>query len=102
MPKRIAIGELSAAIKSAVEQVLEKKGALGVEKIWVGFVAPEAIATLENAEKVAAVIAKESHASVTPSVAQIAESGGGAPAARGAPRPVRIIGLIHDPNVSAR
>ena len=45
MSKHVPLGELEAAVQSAVEQVLGKKGAVPIDQLWVGFVAPENIAT---------------------------------------------------------
>lgn len=56
MPKHVPLGELEVAVQSAVEQVLGKKGAVPIDKLWVGFVAPESIATQQLANEVAAKI----------------------------------------------
>jgi hypothetical protein len=53
MPKHVPLGELEAAVHSAVEQVLGKKGAVPIDQLWVGFVAPEAVATQQLANEVA-------------------------------------------------
>jgi hypothetical protein len=90
-PPRVPLKELSAAVQNAVEQVLGKHGALGIDKIWVGFVAPDKIATVENAGKIAALMGKETGATLTPSVGQIAGKGA---ALVGQP-PGHICGYIH-------
>ena len=56
MPKPVPLGELEVAVQSAVEQVLGKKGAVPIGQLWVGFVAPENIATQQLANEVAAKI----------------------------------------------
>lgn len=56
MPKHIPVGELEVAVQSAVEQVLGKEGAVPIDKLWVGFVAPENVATQQLANGVAAKI----------------------------------------------
>jgi hypothetical protein len=60
--------------------------------LWVGFVAPESIATEETAAKVASRLGIKGQ----PSVAQIAAAPGVGEAAR-LPNPVRIIGLVYNP-----
>jgi hypothetical protein len=56
MPKPVPLGELEVAVQSAVEQVLGKKGAVPIGQLWVGFVAPENIATQQLANEVAAKV----------------------------------------------
>jgi hypothetical protein len=56
MPKHVPLGELEVAVQNAVEQVLGKKGAVPIDQLWVGFVAPENIATQQLANEVAAKI----------------------------------------------
>jgi hypothetical protein len=53
MSKYVPLGELEVAVQSAVEQVLGKKGAVPIGQLWVGFVAPENIATQQLANEVA-------------------------------------------------
>ena len=55
---RIALGEL-AVDQSAVEQALSKHGAVPVEKLWVGFVVADNIATPASAQQVATVLASQ-------------------------------------------
>jgi hypothetical protein len=93
----IPLGELAAAVQNAVEQALSKHGAVSVDKLWVGFVAPEAIATSESAQKVASLLSKEGGIKAEPSVGQL-----GVIAAGGAQEhavPQRIIGLIFNPKL---
>ena len=42
---RVPLNELAAAVQNAVEQTLAKHGTVPIEKLWVGFVAPDKIAT---------------------------------------------------------
>ena len=42
----IKLEELAAAVQTAVQQTLAKHGAVPINQLWVGFVAPEAIATV--------------------------------------------------------
>jgi hypothetical protein len=56
MPKHVPLGELEVAVHSAVEQILGKKGAVPVDQLWVGFVAPEAVATQQLANEIATKI----------------------------------------------
>jgi hypothetical protein len=53
MSKHVPLGELQVAVQNAVEQALGKKGAVPIDKLWVGFVAPDNIATQELANEVA-------------------------------------------------
>ncbi|HVO98863.1 MAG TPA: hypothetical protein VMT15_12385 [Bryobacteraceae bacterium] len=98
MPKHVPLNELAVAVQSAVEQVLGKHGAVPIDKLWVGFVAPENIATQENATKIAAQIGKEAGVTAHASVGQL-----GAPKAAGAVQtealrlPGHIIGLVYQP-----
>jgi hypothetical protein len=56
MSKPVALGELQAAVHSAVENILGKKGAVSIDHLWVGFVAPENIATQQLANEIATKI----------------------------------------------
>ena len=101
MPKHpVPLNELAAAVQSAVEQVLGKHGAGPIDKLWVGFVAPENIASQENANKIATQLGKEAGVSAQGSVAQL-----GAPAATGGVHtgalkpPGHIIGLVFQPKL---
>jgi hypothetical protein len=80
-------------VQNAVEQVLGKHGALGIDKLWVGFVGPDNIATLANAGKVAAIMGKETGQKLTPSVGQLGGAAGGA--TQGLTAPGHICGYIH-------
>jgi hypothetical protein len=72
-PKYVPLGELEVAVQSAVEQVLGKKGAVPIDQLWVGFVAPENIATQQLANEIASKVggpgAIGSIASVVPAAA---------------------------------
>ncbi|MBV8843526.1 MAG: hypothetical protein JO307_12015 [Bryobacterales bacterium] len=105
MPDRpVPLTELAAAVQNAVQQVLAKEGAVPVDKLWVGFVAPENIATEANASKVAEQLGKEAGVKVQGSVASLAQAGqqqagqqqAGQQQAGAAPgRPGHIIGLVY-------
>jgi hypothetical protein len=75
MPKHVPLGELEAAVQSAVEQVLGKKGGLSIDKLWVGFVAPESIATQQLANEVAAKIGGPGAVGSVGSAVQVAGGG---------------------------
>jgi len=97
----IPLNQLATEIQNAVEQILGKHGAVPVDKLWVGFVAPDNIANIENADKLAAQLAKGSGVQAQGSVAQLAASAGGqadtqeaGPQVPGRPR---IIGLVYSP-----
>jgi hypothetical protein len=98
-PPTVPLKELTTAVQSAVQQVLAKHGAVDVGHLWVGFVAPDAIANEANALQVAQALGKGAGGlAVTPSVAQLSATG--APAA-GEKLPIppkgHIIGLIYSP-----
>ena len=102
----VPLNELAAAVQSAVEQVLGKHGAVPVDKLWVGFVAPDNVATQENAAKLAAQLGKEAGVRAQGSVAQqiAAPVQAGGQAAREAHpqavKPGHIIGLVFAPKVA--
>lgn len=93
---RVPLSELTAAVENAVQQTLAKHGAVPIEKLWVGFVAPEAVANEKAAGEVAAVLAREAGVAAHGSVAQIGATAGKAGEALAPSH--RIIGLIWDPN----
>jgi len=88
-PPHVALKDVPAAVKSSVEQLLERNGVRGVDKIWVGFVAPDAMRA--QAEKAAAAIAHEAGGQV--SIAELGAAGGAH--AQAAVGPHRIFGYIH-------
>lgn len=91
----VPLKELTAAVQNAVEQVLGKHGAVPIDKLWVGFVAPENVASQENADKIAVQLGREAGATVHGSVAQL-----GSPSASGGAHtealklPGHIIGIV--------
>lgn len=96
MPNRLSLGNLPAAVKSAVDLVLEQKGVKGVDHIWIGFVAPDSIAP-EKANAIAHHISAAIGLKGTPSVAQQVEAATGGIQTRALHLPPRIIGLVIDP-----
>lgn len=101
----VPLNELAAAVQSAVEQVLGKHGAVPVDKLWVGFVAPDNVATQENAAKLAAQIGRaggvQAQGAVAQEIAAPAQAGGQA-AQKTHPqalKPGHIIGLVFNPKV---
>lgn len=84
-PPHVALKDLPLAVKSSVEQLLERNGVRGVDHIWVGFVAPDAM--LAQAEKAAEAIAHAAGGQV--SSAQVGAAAGGQV------KPPRIFGYIH-------
>jgi hypothetical protein len=104
MSHHVPLNELAVAVQSAVEQVLGKHGAVPIDKLWVGFVAPDTIANEANAQKIAAALGKQAGVHTQAAVAQevIAAHPGGqhaAPATAALPRPGHIIGLVFNPKV---
>jgi hypothetical protein len=100
MPHRVPLENLYVAVQNAVEQVIAKHGGGPIEKLWVGFVAPE-VAKINEAEFAREVASKIAlGAGVTPSVGQLAASAAGA--AEPAILPHHILGLIFDPNAAKK
>jgi hypothetical protein len=100
MSHHVPLNELAVAVQSAVEQVLGKHGAVPIDKLWVGFVAPDIIATEANAQKVAAVLGKEAGVHVQAAVAEefIAPPAAAQHEVRAAiQKPGHIIGLVYSP-----
>jgi hypothetical protein len=91
----IRLDELAAAVQTAVQQTLAKHGAVPINQLWVGFVAPETIANLENANKVATTLAKETGA--VGAAGSIAQLGAAGPGATPSIKPGHLIGLIYKP-----
>ena len=89
-PPRIPLHEVTAAVQNAVKQVLEEKGLAGIDRLWIGFVAPENLATIENAGAVAKALGSGAHD--TPSVVPLT---GAHPGAAPAITPPRLCGYIH-------
>jgi hypothetical protein len=90
-PPRIPLHEVTAAVQDAVKRALEERGLADIDQLWIGFVAPDNVATLENADKIAKALGSAAHG--TPQVGQLTgASAGAAPAAR----PPRLCGYIHD------
>lgn len=89
-PPRIPHHELTAAVQSAVQQVLQEKGIAGIDHLWIGFIAPDKVATIENATAVAKALGSGAHG--TPSVGQL--TGAPAGAAPTVTQP-RLCGYIH-------
>jgi hypothetical protein len=97
---QIPLNELSAAVQNAVKQVLGQHGGTTLEHLWVGFVAPENVATQENAAKIAELIGKGAGGQVQASVGQVAASvGAQAGAAQALNKPGHIIGLVFAPKL---
>jgi hypothetical protein len=93
VPKHVPLGELEVAVQNAVEQVLGKKGGLSIDKLWVGFVAPESIATQQLANEVAAKIGGPG---AVGSVGSLAATAGGAERTEALTK-LHICGYIHKP-----
>jgi L-alanine-DL-glutamate epimerase-like enolase superfamily enzyme len=95
----VPLNQLVSAVESAVEQVLGKHGAVPVDKLWVGFVAPENLATQENAAKLATALGREAGVNAQPSVAQLSTTGAVAGQAHEAhaAKAGHIIGIVYAP-----
>ena len=98
-PQTVPLQALTVAVQNAVKQVLAQHGAVDVGHLWVGFVAPDTIATQENALKVAQALGRTEAggANVQASIAQLSAGVG---AEKGViPPKGHIIGLIYAPKV---
>ncbi len=94
----VPLRELAAAVQSAVEQTLGKHGAVPIDKLWVGFVAPEAVATEDAANKIATKLGHQAGVKVQSSVAQLGAAAGSQTAHQAKlPAGHKIIGLIFEP-----
>lgn len=92
-PKYVPLGDLEVAVQNAVEQALGKKGAVPIGQLWVGFVAPESIATQQLANEVASKVGGPG---------AIGSIGSVGPAAAGGQKKeavtnLHILGYIHKP-----
>ena len=92
---RVPLNELAVAVQNAVQQALAKHGAVPIDQLWVGFVAPEQIANAESAAAVAGLLGKEAGVHAQASVGQLGAAAVGQ--AKAAVVPHRIIGLIFEP-----
>jgi hypothetical protein len=92
MPDAVPLTQLAVAVQDAVKRVLAQHGAVPIDQLWVGFVAPDKIANQENANKLAAFIGKEAGVQAQGSIAQV--TAGPQQAQAPAARPGHIIGLV--------
>ncbi len=93
---RIPLNEIAVAVQNAVQQTLAKHGDVPIDQLWVGFVAPDKIATAESARLVTTALGQAEGIHVQPSVGQLSAGVAGAEEALKVPH--RIIGLIYNPN----
>ena len=103
MPPHIPLNELAVAVQNAVEQVLGKHNAVPIDKLWIGFVAPENIATAELASKLANTLGREGGVHGQGSIGTLGASavGGVAVEAAKLPHPPgHIMGLVYSPKVT--
>jgi hypothetical protein len=95
MPKYVPLTELEVAVQSAVDQVLGKAGKVPIGQLWVGFVAPEKIATQELANEIAS---KVGGPGAVGSIGSVVGATQGGAHKEELPLPnVRICGYIHQP-----
>jgi len=99
---KIPLSQLSVAIESAVEQALGKKGIGPIDQLWVGFVAPDTVATMENAQKVATLVSHESGIHVQAANAQSAAPAAGAVHTAALTNPHHILGFVYSPKAAAK
>ena len=98
MPNKVPLNELAVAVQSAVDQVLAKHGAVPIDKLWVGFVAPDVLQINQaDATKIASHIATgpAAHASVV--TLPVGTTGVLAEAIQ---KPGHIIGLVYQPKLA--
>jgi len=99
MPPHVPLNEVGVAIQSAIERILAKHNDVPIDKLWIGFVAPENVATQANAAKIASEIGHEAGVTAHASVGTLAAP---APVAGGVQTeamklPGHIIGLVFQP-----
>jgi hypothetical protein len=92
-PKYVPLGELEVAVKNAVQQALGKAGAVPIDQLWLGFVAPDNIATQQLANEIASKVGGPGAVGSVGSVAGAAQGGAHKEAATN----LRILGYIHKP-----
>lgn len=98
----IQLENLAVAVQNAVQQVLAQHGAVSVDKIWVGFVAPENLATIQNANNVAAVLGKEGGVQAVGSVGQLSAAGAAGTQGAGIIKPPgHIMGIVYASKLKA-
>jgi hypothetical protein len=98
MPPTVPLNEVAVAVQNAVQQVLGKHGIGPIEKLWVGFVAPDNIGNQQDvAAKLAATLGREGGVQATPSVGEIEGTAGAAAATTAAIPHVKIVGLVFKP-----
>ena len=93
-PKYVPLGDLEVAVQNAVEQALGKKGAVPIGQLWVGFVAPENIATQQLANEIASKVGGPGAIGSIGSVGPVAAAGG---QKKEAVTNLHILGYIHKP-----
>jgi len=98
MPPPLHINQLATAVQNAVEQTLAKHGAVPIDKLWIGFVAPENLANVQNATQVAHILSREAGVAGQASVATLGAAAAGETEAH--KRPGFIMGLIFNPNLT--
>lgn len=93
--KPVLLHDLAVLVENAVQQVIEKHGGGPIEKIWVGFVAPETLATPDVAAKVAHAISQHGGLQGTPSIATPVVAPATGVQTQALVRPGHIIGLVY-------
>lgn len=104
MATHIPLNEVAVAVENAVQQALAKHGAVSIDKIWVGFVAPDTIATEANATLVANELSRATGVTGQPSVAQLGAAAGQQEqhAAHTVTKPGHIIGIVFQPKAAQK
>jgi hypothetical protein len=96
----VPLNDLAILVENAVQQIIEKHGGGPIEKIWVGFVAPENLATPAIAAEVAHSIGSHTGVHVTPAMATEAVSHPAGAHTEALVRPGHIIGLVYQPKLA--
>jgi hypothetical protein len=94
----VPLAELATLVQNAVQQTLAKHGAVPIDQLWFGFVAPEQFGNQESAAQVANQIGHATGVKVTAVVATEGIAAGGVKAE--AVRPGHIIGLVFNPKLA--
>lgn len=96
----VLLHDLAVLVENAVQQIIEKHGGGPIEKIWVGFVAPDILATNEIATQVAHAIGQHGGVAVTPAIATQAVAAHTGIQTEALIKPGHIIGLVYQPKLA--
>lgn len=96
----VLLQDLAALVENAVQQVIEKHGGGPIEKIWVGFVAPDILATNAVAAEVARSISQHGGMQGTPAIATLPQAPHTGVQTEALVHPGHIVGLVYQPRLA--